>query len=121
MTGQQRTLANTGDELALRLCELVGADPAQTTDIALEAEAGAGARVTWTCARNVPLDEIARVISGVNDAPPCMETAPQLIGDVYAPACTRFAGHPGPHRNDTGMEWWERAQHGDDAGPAGGP
>lgn len=73
------TVATSGDELALRLCELVGIDPGETTSIRLEGDP-AGAVVTWHGIRRVRLDHLSVALGpwgnrGGEDTDPFAERA----------------------------------------------
>lgn len=49
---------------AYRLCELLGLDPTQTTEIRIVIEAGTGAVVEWSGKRAMPLQTIVEAMSG---------------------------------------------------------
>lgn len=54
---------------AHRLCQLLGLDPNETTEIRVVIEAGTGAVVEWTGKRRVPLAKIATAFADVFDDP----------------------------------------------------
>lgn len=56
------TLGDGLNEGALRLCQALGLDPGETTDVRLEVEPGIGAVARWSGVRKVDLERIARAL-----------------------------------------------------------
>lgn len=69
MTSRVPTVADSVDELSLRLCHLLGIEPDRTTTITLTVEPGIGAVVRWSGIQTVSLDDVGRVLTGVQVTP----------------------------------------------------
>lgn len=53
----------------IRLCQLLGLDPEETTSVTLRIEAGVGAVVEWRGIRRVPLARLVAALADVVDDP----------------------------------------------------
>lgn len=102
------------DELSLRLCELLGIDPGQVTQIALTVEPGIGAVVRWDGMATVSLEDVSRALSPPKDPwegePPCGRKDAGIIPGTLVGPCIWTAGHTDPlsHRDANGVEWVAR-------------
>lgn len=64
----------------IRLCQLLGLDPEETTSVTLRIEAGTGAVVEWSGKRRVPLAKIAAAFADVFDDPDPAPSTPPTDG-----------------------------------------
>lgn len=76
------TVADSLDELSLRLCDLLNIEPDRTTSITLTVEPGTGAVVRWSGYQVVSLEDVGRVLTGVKvePAPEPWKTPPDPWG-----------------------------------------
>lgn len=105
------------DELGLRLCEQLGIDPAQTTEIILTVEPGIGAVVQWSGVRKLSLEEVTAAVTGTplkswqpdtfHEATSCGQRTLGLLEQTYLGPCVLPLGHDphGVHRAADGAEW----------------
>lgn len=119
------TIATSGDELALRLCDLVGVDPGATTTISLEAESGLGAVIRWSGVKRVPLADVARALDPKDDdaatpaTPTCGVQAAGVLPNSVVGPCVLERGHPDdePHLDRNGASWRVRPGDVEDGEP----
>lgn len=70
---------------SIRLCQLLGLDPEETTAIHVVIEAGTGAVVEWTGRRTVALSKIADAFADVFDDPDPAPAPPRGPGWQIGP------------------------------------